>query len=127
MVGAHLNKRGRWQCDYCTHTTWKSRVYAERHVTEKHEMDMLRQKAMNLEAELEVERHKPPATKIVEKEKIVYKNRLEPEYRQQSVSIYCPTCRMVQQNVRIPARQTIADTPHSYCNLTGLMIVTTIN
>lgn len=117
LVGLRINNRSNYACLFCTHKAWKGEAAAERHVLEKHpkeRMDLLAKK-------LQEAQNKPP--RIEYKERIVYKDRPEPEYKDKLVNVFCETCFIVMQDVRLPRNSTIHSTSCNYCGCTTLKLV----
>lgn len=128
MIGFHTIRGGRYKCDFCNHTSFKTSAGAINHLNANHIKElneMLLDKAEKAEAELRRERNKPP--RIETREKIVYKDKPEPKYwyvRNYGMEgIYCTTCKQVQTGVGIPYGQTIENTPHQCGNRTLLPVV----
>ena len=119
----HKNKRGRYQCDLCSHTTWKTLSGLLRHQDEQHKAEIY---TLDRDKELDEFRSKKP--EVVYKEKIVYRDRPdEPKtkYYYPGIGIYCSTCQSVYKGAGVPVGQTIQGTPHTCGNKT-VMLVTEI-
>lgn len=122
MTGYTTNSRGRYKCDYCTHSTYKTIGGIENHLDTMHRPDWTADK---LRAEIERLKNRPP--KVVEKERIVYRDPpAKKEVERWNASVYCSTCKIVMSNTGIPRGQTIEETPHSDCGTRGLMLVVRI-
>lgn len=125
MTGYTQNNRGRYKCNYCDHSTYKTWGGVTNHISERHPLELERDKAVERaeyaeKAKKELSRQLADATKPSPKPK-------EPEYwYPQGAGVYCPTCRIVNRNVGIPVSQTIENTPHNPCSNRGLMLVTEI-
>lgn len=126
MVGAHTVRGGRYKCDFCDHTSYKTQAGILNHLSDNHLQELL---IAEKDAEIERLKNKPPKVveKIVTKERVVYKEKPEPKYWYTKTvgiaGIYCTTCKQVQLNVGIPTGQTIENTPHNCGNRTLLPVV----
>lgn len=121
MVGITVNSRGRYKCDFCNHTTYKTWGGAHNHVTDRHPNELA---LAEKDAEIERLKNRPP--KVVEK--VVYKDRpAEKEkkywYIKNGGGIYCETCKVVEMRVGIPEGQTIENTPHTCGNRTLKLVL----
>lgn len=117
FVGLRYNNRGNYQCVFCTHKSWKSESYGIAHVESKHPLE----RAKLLAEKLKEAQNKPP--RVEYKERVVYKDRPEPEYRDERVNVFCEECRIVMQNVRLPKNHNIHTTSCNYCGTTSLKLV----
>lgn len=121
FVGLTMTSQGNYKCLFCNHKVWKqSEKMAIAHVEDKHP----KERAKLLAEKLIEAQSKPP--RIEYKEKIVYKDRPEPDYQDKRIDIYCSTCRIVMQSVRLPLHHTIDTTSCSNCGNTSLMMVSKI-
>lgn len=125
MTGFTQNNRGRYKCDFCDHSTYKTMSGVLTHVQGNHELELAKATAEGLRAELDRERRKPP--KVVEKERVVYRDPPKKEktywYLPAGHGIYCESCKEVQIGVGIPEGQTIENTPHHCGNRTLKLVV----
>lgn len=119
MVGYHTTNRGRYKCDFCDQRSYKTVSGINSHVQAHHELELERATSDALRKELERERRKAP--KIVEREKVVYKDKPDPKYWHHGV--YCTACRIAYRSVGVPFGQTIESTPHSNCGTRSLLPV----
>lgn len=122
MIGATINKRNRWKCDFCNHATYKTMTGALRHVHDNHALELAEGVADELRAELSRERAKPP----VVKERIVYRDRpvdKTQKYYYPGAGIYCESCKVVNRNAGIPEGQTLESTPHHCGNRTIKLVL----
>ena len=122
MVGFHTIRGGRYKCDFCDHTSYKTQGGAIQHINDHHIKELnelLIDKAEKAEAELRRERNKPP--RIETREKVVYKSKPDPKYWYHSV--FCTACKEVISVAGIPYGQTIETTPHSGCGTRSLVPV----
>lgn len=117
FVGLRYNNRGNYQCVFCTHKSWKAESYGITHVESKHP----KERADLLSKKLQEAQNKPP--RVEYKERIVYKDRPEPEYSDKRVNVFCETCCIVMTDVRLPKNHTIHTTSCNYCGCTTLKIV----
>lgn len=121
FVGLRLNQRGNYACLFCKHPTWKRESAAQAHVVKEHS----KERADLLLKKLKEAENKPP--RVEYKERVVYKDRPEPEYQDKRIDIYCSNCRVVMTGVRLPSRHSINTTSCSNCALQTLNIVSAIN
>lgn len=117
MIGYRLNNRGRYQCNYCGHPSYKNEIHATLHRDSKH----------HLEAEIErrdVEIAKLKNTPPKIEEKIVYRDKpqAEEKYWYGPAGIYCSSCKTVIRKPGIPVGQTVENTPCT-CGNTTLMLI----
>jgi hypothetical protein len=126
MVGAHTVRGGRYKCDFCDHTSYKTQAGILNHLSDNHLQELL---IAEKDAEIERLKNKPPKVveKIVTKERVVYKDKPEPKYWYTKTvgiaGIYCSTCKQVTLNPGIPTGQTIENTPHHCGNRTLMPVV----
>lgn len=126
MVGAHTIRGGRYKCDFCDHTSYKTVAGIQAHLKDQH-LHSLR--LAEKDAEIERLKNKPPKVveKIVTKERVVYKDKPEPKYWYTKpvgiAGIYCSSCKQVILNPGIPVGQTIENTPHQCGNRTLFPVV----
>ena len=116
----HKDKRGRYQCDLCSHTTWKTLDGVLRHQRAHHEPEIA---SAEKDKELTELRAKKP--EVIYKEKIVYRDAPAPkesDYYYPGVGIYCSTCKLVNRRAGIPVGQTIENTPHNCGNRTVMLV-----
>lgn len=125
IAGIRLNKRANFNCIFCKHASWKRMSAAEAHVLKIHPAE---NENAELKRKIETLQTVPPKIitkeKIVEKERIVYRDAPKPKYWY--TNIYCETCRIVIQNAGIPNGQSIESTPHSICGTRSLKLVVAI-
>jgi hypothetical protein len=119
-VGLEYTSRGNYKCLFCTHKVWKREQPAITHVETHH----IKERAALLLEKLKEAQSKPP--RVEYREKVVYKDPPKPKYQDTRIDIFCPHCLIVNTGVRLPTGQTINDTPHSGCNLTGMYMVAKI-
>lgn len=119
-VGLRINRNGKYACLFCTHKAWKSEGPAMRHVDSKH----INERARLLADKLQEAQNKPP--RVEYREKVVYKDRPEPEYKEDRIDIYCTNCCIVMTGVRLPVRHSISTTSCNKCGLATLAIVSKI-
>jgi hypothetical protein len=119
MTGYHTTNRGRYKCDFCDQRSYKTLSGINTHVQSNHELELERATSEGLRKELERERRKAP--KIVERERVVYKDKPDPKYWNHGV--YCTACRIAYRSVGVPFGQTIESTPHSNCGTKSLLPV----
>lgn len=122
MTGFTQNTRGRYKCDFCDHTTYKTMSGVLTHVQSNHALELAEATAEALRAELQRERTKPP--KVVEKERIVYRD--PPVQKEKPIEywdcpVFCVGCKEVMAGGRIPRGQTVEETPHSRCGTRSLV------
>lgn len=114
FVGLRYTGQGNYGCLFCAHKIWKTATPAETHVTEKHPVERMEL----LSKKLQEAENKPP--------RVEYKSKPEPEYKDKLVSVFCDTCRVVMQDVRLPRNNTIHTTSCNYCGMSSLKIVSKI-
>lgn len=119
-VGLRINRNGKYACLFCTHKAWKGEGPAMRHVDNNH----MKERAKLLADKLQEAQNKPPRTEY--REKVVYKDRPEPEYKDERIDIYCTNCCIVMTQVRLPRQHSISTTSCNKCGLTTLRIVSKI-
>ena len=119
-VGLQYTSRGNYKCLFCDHKVWKREEPAKNHVNNKHP----KERADLLSKKLQEAQNKPPRTEY--REKIVYKDRPEPEYKDERIDIYCTNCCIVMTGVRLPRHNNINTTSCNKCGLTTLALVTKI-
>lgn len=117
FVGLQYTSHGNYKCLFCNHKVWKTATPAETHVTKKHPAE----RAELLSKKLQEAQNKPP--RIEYKERVVYKDRPEPEYKDKLVNVFCETCFIVMQDVRLPKNNTIHNTSCNYCGCATLKLV----
>lgn len=115
MIGYTTNNRGRFKCNFCDHSTYKTRGGIDSHLqtNHPHELELAKK-----DDEIRRLKNRPP------QEKIVYRDAPEKDIKYYSPNIkgaYCPSCMLVIQGVRIPVGQTLDNTPHNVCKNTGLL------
>lgn len=128
MTGYHTIKGGRYKCDFCDHTSYKTYAGISAHLQAHHAKELnevLADELAKTMSELHKERIKPPKVEV--REKVVYLDKPEPKYWYTKTvgiaGIYCTSCKQVQLNVGIPTGQTIENTPHNCGNRTLLPVV----
>lgn len=128
MSGYHTIKGGRYKCDFCDHTSYKTYAGISAHLQAHHAKELNEVLASELAktmSELHKERIKPPKVEV--REKVVYRDKPEPKYWYTKplgiAGIYCTACKLVQLNPGIPTGQTIENTPHQCGNRTLLPVV----
>lgn len=117
FVGLKYTSQGNYKCLFCTHKVWKREEPASKHVMTKHPVE----RADLLAEKLKEAQNKPP--RIEYKERVVYKDRPEPDYKDKQVNVFCDTCCVVMTDVRLPKNHTIHTTSCNYCGCTTLKIV----
>jgi hypothetical protein len=132
MTGYHEIRGGRYKCDFCDHTSYKTYAGISAHLQAHHAKELnevLANELAKTMADLHKERIKPPKVveKVVTKERVVYRDKPEPKYWYTKTvgiaGIYCTACKLVQLNPGIPTGQTIENTPHQCGNRTLLPVV----
>lgn len=118
MIGYDINNRGRYKCHFCNHETYKTLSGVLNHIEHMHPKDL-----ENEELKDRVNRLQTVPPRIIEKEKIIYKEKPEPKYWYGPAGIYCSSCKTVIRNPGIPVGQTIENTPCACGNRT-LMLIT---
>ncbi len=121
MTGYTVNNRGRYKCDFCDHSTYKTMSGVLTHVQGNHELELANATAEALRAQLDRERSKPPKVEIRERERVVYKDKPEPKYSY--TNVFCTTCKWVF-NAGIPNGYSVENTRHSHCGNVTLFPVT---
>lgn len=122
MIGYHTTNRGRYKCDWCDQRSYKTLSGISTHINSHHATELakaLETQVSDLQTALRRAESKPP--KIVEREKVVYKDKPDPKYWYHSV--FCTACKEVIVNAGIPYSQTIESTPHGRCGTRSLMSV----
>lgn len=117
FVGLTATSHGNYKCLFCNHKVWKREEPGIKHVTEKH----LVERAELLSKKLKEAQVKPP--RIEYREKVVYKEKPEPQYKNERVNVSCETCFVVMTDVRLPKNNTIHNTSCNYCGCTTLKLV----
>lgn len=122
MVGYHTKRDGRYKCEYCNHTSYKTLNGVLTHLQDKHYHEV---QEARLLAEIDRLKNLPP--KIEVREKVVYKDKPELKYWYTKTvgiaGIYCSSCKQVTLNPGIPTGQTIENTPHQCGNRTLFPVV----
>lgn len=118
MIGYYVNSRGRLQCNYCNHSSYKTNGGILHHLENHHAIDVELDKA---KAEIERLKSKPPKVEV--REKIVYKEKPAPKFWYGPEGIYCSSCKTVIRRPGIAVGQTIENTPCACGNRT-LMLIT---
>lgn len=121
-TGYHTTNRGRYKCDYCTQRSYKTISGITTHVTKYHELELTKDALDDSQREAARLRNQKP--KVVEKERIVYREapkKPDPKYWHHGV--FCTACRIAYRSVGIPYGQTIESTPHSNCGTRSLVPV----
>lgn len=123
MVGFKVNRNKRYQCNFCSRPAYVTEMGIADHLNTKHPL-----KYAIAKKDAEIERLKAAPPKVVTKERVVYKEKPNPDYWYVNTvgiaGIYCTTDKRVQRNVGIPIGQTIENTPCSKCgNRTLLPVV----
>lgn len=123
MIGYDINSRGRYKCHFCNHATYKTLSGILHHIEREHPKDLENEELKDRINKLQVQ---PP--RIIEKEKIVYRDAPKPKevkywYIKNGGGIYCETCKVVEMRVGIPEGQTIESTPHSCGNRTLKLVL----
>lgn len=128
MKGYHEIRGGRYKCDFCDHTSYKTYAGITTHLQTHHAKqlnEVLANELAKTMADLHKERIKPPKVEV--REKVVYRDKPEPKYWYTKnvgiAGIYCTSCKQVQLNVGIPVGQTIENSPHQCGNRTLLPVV----
>ena len=128
MTGLRSMGNDRYKCLFCNHKSYKRYADALTHVQTKHELELANATIEEMRGKLERAENKPP--KIVEKERIVYRDPPAPKKKPYwyvrdygMAGIYCTACKQVQLGVGIPEGQTIENTPHQCGNRTLLPVV----
>lgn len=120
--GLTINSRGRYKCNFCDHTTYKTIGGAVAHLDQHHPHE----KALALK-DVEIERLKNRPPKIEVREKIVYRDPPAPKKEEKKFwsvpGLYCSNCKTAQRGGGIPIGQTVEDTPHSVCGTRSLMLI----
>ena len=118
-----VNSRGRYKCNFCDHSTYKTVAGIQSHLQARHELEMT--KALLEENKREVIRLRSQPPKIEVREKVVYKEKPTPKYWyiKNGGGIYCETCKVVETRVGIPEGQTIENTPHTCGNRTLKLVL----
>lgn len=120
MNGYHEIRGGRYKCDFCDHTSYKTYAGITTHLQTHHAKELNEVLANDLAktmADLHKERIKPPKVEV--REKVVYRDKPDPKYWYHS--IFCIACKEVIRNAGIPFGQTIENTPHSNCGTRSLL------
>lgn len=121
MTGYSLSKRGRYKCDFCDHKSYKTMSGVLTHLHSNHELELEKATSDALRAELQRERSKPP--KVVEKERIVYRDppaKPEPKQEYWYRNVFCTTCKLAF-HTGIPKGYAVENTRHSTCGTVALM------
>lgn len=124
MTGIKTMGNGRYKCIFCSHKSYKQMAAALTHVQGYHEIELANATIEEMRGEMDRLKKQPP--KVVEKERIVYRDPPKPKevkYWYGVVGIYCSSCRRVSSNPGIPVGQTIENTPCSNCRNHTLMLV----
>lgn len=126
MTGYRVTTRGRYKCSFCEHPSYKRIGGVLSHIRDKHELELANATIEEMRGTIDRLKSQPP--KVVEKERIVYRDppaekKKEYWYPRNAAGIYCPTCKVVNTGAGIPVGQTIENTPHSPCNNRGLLLV----
>lgn len=119
MIGLRINTRGRYQCTFCTHRSWKLKAAAKSHVQRYHFTELAAE-TERLEAEVRKLQDRP--ARVIEK--VVYRDPpkpAKPEFWR--TTAYCDTCKVVITNIGIPRGQNLEETPHSNCGTKMLKLV----
>lgn len=118
MLGYDYTNRGRYRCKYCKHPSYKTKSGVLHHLEKEHSKDLEIEKLND-----RINRYETLPPRIIEKEKIVYRDKPKPEYWYGPAGIYCSSCKTVIKNPGIPVGQTIENTPCECGNRT-LMLIT---
>lgn len=126
MTGYTTNTRGRYKCDFCDHPTYKTVSGILTHVQSNHELELANATIEEMRGTIDRLKKQPP--KVIEKERIVYRDAPKPtekkkEYWYGPAGIYCSSCKTVIKSPGIPVGQTIENTPCACGNRT-LMLIT---
>lgn len=130
MTGYRVTTRGRYKCSFCDHPSYKRLGGVMSHIRDRHELELANATIEEMRGKIDRLQKQPP--KIVEKEKIVYRDAPKPAPKKTvywyvrdygMAGIYCTSCKQVQLNVGIPEGQTIENTPHKCGNRTLLPVV----
>jgi len=129
MTGYRVTTRGRYKCSFCDHPSYKRMGGVLGHIRDKHELQLANATIEEMRGKIDQLKNQPP--KIVEKERIVYRDPPKTEKKKEYwyvrnyglEGIYCTACKQVQTGVGIPVGQTIENTPHSCGNRTLLPVV----
>lgn len=126
MTGLKTMGNGNHKCLFCNHKSYKRLGDALTHVQDKHALELANATVEEMRGEITRLKKQPP--KVVEKERIVYRDPPKPtekkkEYWYGPAGIYCSSCKTVIKNPGIPVGQTIENTPCACGNRT-LMLIT---
>jgi hypothetical protein len=121
-----INSRGRYKCNFCDHSTYKTHGGIQTHLQSRHELEMTKALLEENKAEVIKLRSQPPKVEV--KERIVYrdppaKKETKYWYIKNGGGIYCESCKIVQMGVGIPEGQTIESTPHNCGNRTLKLVL----
>lgn len=125
MIGFTENNRGRYKCNYCDHSTYKTWGGANNHVLANHPLELERDRAIQRaeyaeKAKAELSRQLADANKRAEQ---TQKKESKYWYIKNGGGIYCESCKQVQMGVGIPEGQTIENTPHHCGNRTLKLVL----
>lgn len=125
MTGYRVTTRGRYKCSFCEHPSYKRMGGVLGHIRDKHELELANATIEEMRGTIDRLKKQPP--KVVEKERIVYRDppaKPKAEKKFWTVSgLYCSTCKTAQRGGGIPVGQTIEETPHSVCGTKSLMLI----
>lgn len=130
MTGLRTMGNGNHKCLFCNHKSYKRLADALTHVQNNHALELANATIEEMRGTIDQLNKRPP--KIVEKERVVYRDPPKPAPKKQEfwyvrnygmAGIYCTSCKQVQLNVGIPEGQTIENTPHQCGNRTLLPVV----
>lgn len=119
MYGFTTNNRGRYQCDFCSHNSYKIWGAAKSHVERFHAHEL---EVAKLKREIKILKEKK--TDALQP-RVIYRDPPKPKYWyiKNGGGIYCETCKTVQMDVGIPVGQTIESTPHDCGNKTLKLVL----
>lgn len=120
MAGYTVSKRGRYQCSFCSHKSYKTKGGVLTHLNGHHPLEL---KLSEKDDEIERLKNKPPkiVEKVITKERVVYKEKPKPKPKPKYwyvTGVFCTSCGVAESNVGIPVGQTIENTPHHCGNRT---------
>lgn len=126
MTGYRVTTRGRYKCSFCDHPSYKRMGGVLGHIRDKHELELANATIEEMRGKIDQLKNRPP--KIVEKERIVYRDAPKPAPAKKEywypTGVYCSTCKVAMSNAGIPRGQTIDNTPHSVCGTRSLLLIT---
>lgn len=118
MSGYKINKRGRYQCSFCTHPSYKIYGALISHLNTKHELEF---KLAQKDDEIERLSGRKPRVEI--REKVVYRDPpKKPDPKFWYTGVFCTSCKIAYGSVGVPYGQTLEETPHSNCGTKSLVL-----